>query len=257
MVDFEEREVNHRNCPLTNTPGGAGALFGGMLILAGVLLFLDNLNILPIEMARAFWPLALIIWSIAWLVRCRSTAAKVWSTAGSVAGVLLLLGRSHIIPVSMRILWPIALIATGTVMLIYRIRWLRFSRKFVVGASLKSTSISSGTLEEVAVFSSINRKLETADFTGGELTAVFGAIEIDMRFAAMTPPLRPAVLEANAIFGSIEIRIPDSWRVQLQGSAVFGAYEDKTIPPRPETGVEPPALVIRGGTAFGSVQIRN
>jgi hypothetical protein len=45
--------------------------------------------------------------------------------------------------------------------------------------------------------------------------------------------------------------------VQLQGNAVFGAYEDKTIPPRPEAGVEGPTLVVRGGTAFGAVEISN
>jgi hypothetical protein len=43
----------------------------------------------------------------------------------------------------------------------------------------------------------------------------------------------------------------------MQGSAVFGTYEDKTIPPRPEPGVALPTLIIRGGTAFGSVVIRN
>jgi hypothetical protein len=66
-----------------------------------------------------------------------------------------------------------------------------------------------------------------------------------------------AVIEANAAFGAIELRVPETWRVSMQGNAVFGAYEDKTIPPRPEPGAETPTLVIKGGTAFGAVIIRN
>ena len=109
----------------------------------------------------------------------------------------------------------------------------------------------------MAIFSSVKRRIETPKFEGGELSSVFGSIAIDMRWAAMAAPDRQAVIEANTAFGSIELRVPDTWRVRLQGNAVFGAYEDKTIPPRPEPGVEAPTLVIRGGTAFGSVEIRN
>ena len=39
--------------------------------------------------------------------------------------------------------------------------------------------------------------------------------------------------------------------------AVFGAYEDNKIPTRTEPGIEFPMVVIRGGTVFGAVIVRN
>jgi predicted membrane protein len=231
-------------------------MVGLLLVLGGTLLFLDNLDILPFATARAFWPIALIAYS-ATFIRSKSAATMVWAATGILAGVLLLLGNYHVLRVSIDTLWPLLLIATGIVLLIYRLRWRRFSDRFVVGSSSKTRSTMINKLAEFAIFSSLRRKVETANFEGGELTSVFGAIVIDMRWAAISSPGKQARIEANAAFGSIELRIPETWRVQLQGSAVFGAYEDKTIPPRPEPGVEWPTLVVSGGTAFGAVEIRN
>jgi Domain of unknown function (DUF5668)/Cell wall-active antibiotics response 4TMS YvqF len=260
MVDFEKREINGRRCGLSG-PVGPGMILGLLLVTGGTLLLLDNLNILPFRAAKAFWPLALLALSGAWLygsVRgSRGPATTVWAATGVAAGILLLLGNYDVIRLSLRDLWPLALIATGIVMLIYRLRWRQFTQRFVVGSGSKTRSASLSKLQEFAIFSSVVRKVETPKFEGGELTSVFGAIVIDMRFANISSPDRHATIEANVAFGSIELRVPDTWRVQLQGSAVFGAYEDKTIPPRPEPGIEWPTLVVRGGTAFGAVEIRN
>lgn len=252
MVDFEKRELKKDS----TGPLGPGMTVGLLLVLGGTLLFLDNLNILPFEAARAFWPIALILYSAA-CMRTKSVVVMVWAVTGMVAGVVLLLGNYGILRISGNVVWPLILIATGIVMLIYRLRWQRFTERFAIGSGTETTSSSMSRLQEVAIFSSVKRRIETPKFEGGELSSVFGSIAIDMRWAGMAAPDRQAVIEANTAFGSIELRVPDTWRVRLQGNAVFGAYEDKTIPPRPEPGVEAPTLVIRGGTAFGSVEIRN
>ena len=43
------------------------------------------------------------------------------------------------------------------------------------------------------------------------------------------PSESPMLTHGGSVtLGAIELRIPESWRVNLQGNAVFGAYEDKT-----------------------------
>jgi len=242
---------------------GSGMIVGLLLIVAGVLLFLDNLNILPFETARAFWPLVLAVYCAAVFYHSGSVAVKVWAGTGVLAGILLLLGNYNVLHVTLATLWPLLLISTGIVMLIYRMRWLEVSMRFRhraasisanIGANAR-TRTSVNRLQEFAIFSSVKRRVETASFEGGELSSVFGGIEIDLRRSAIAAA--SAVIEANAVFGGIELRIPENWRLSLQGNAVFGAYEDKTIPPRPEPGLEIPTLIIRGGAAFGGVVIRN
>jgi predicted membrane protein len=233
-----------------------GFIGGALLIIFGTLLFFDNLGILPVSVFGAFWPIVFLCMGVYGFIRSRSSTVRVWAAASVIAGVLLLLDAFHVIYVTARSLWPLALIATGVAMLVYRARWADLTNRFSIGAN-NATSTMSNNLTEFALFSGVKRRIETQNFEGGDLSSVFGSIELDLRWAGISTPGRIAVLEANAAFGAIELRIPESWRLSLQGNAVFGAYEDKTIPPRPEPGVETPTLVIKGGTAFGAVIVRN
>jgi len=110
---------------------------------------------------------------------------------------------------------------------------------------------------ESIVFGGAERRVESQNFEGGKVEAVFGGMELDLSGAAITSPDRRAILEVNAVFGGIEIRVPRTWRVEKKGSAVFGGFDDKTFPPRPEPGVEPPTLVIRGAAVFGGIEVKN
>ncbi|HZL57903.1 MAG TPA: LiaF domain-containing protein, partial [Bryobacteraceae bacterium] len=159
-------------------------------------------------------------------------------------------------------LGPLILIAIGVILLLYRVRlkdipWEEWKCANLRIGSNARTRTTGNRADEYAVFSGVRRNVENLNFEGGEMTAVFGSIEVDLRRASISSPEKQATIEANVAFGAIELRIPESWRVALRGNAVFGAYEDKTIPPRPDAGSVVPTLVVRGGTAFGAVTVRN
>jgi predicted membrane protein len=233
-----------------------GFIGGAMLIVLGTLLFFDNLGILPFSVFVAFRPLFFMGIGAYGFFRCGGVVLRIWSAAAFLAGVLLALGAFRIVHVTMATLWPLALIAIGAVMLVSRLNWTTLTDTFNIGSSANSRTLAT-RLSEVAVFSGVKRRIEAQNFEGGELSSVFGGIEVDLRRAGISTDGKVAVLEANAAFGAVELRIPENWRLSMQGTAVFGAYEDKTIPPRPEPGVETPTLVIKGGTAFGAVIVRN
>jgi hypothetical protein len=88
------------------------------------------------------------------------------------------------------------------------------------------------------------------------MIAVFGGIEVDLREANISPG-KEVVVDANATFGGIELRVPYSWEVVTRGMGIFGGYEDKTVPPRPTEGVTPPRLLVTGYAVFGGVSIQN
>jgi hypothetical protein len=237
-----------------------GSLVAVILIVAGALLFLDNLGLLPIHNIGDYWPLALVAWGVTIFERKRTAHSLIWAAAVVVFGCLLLLGNLHIIHVTGSIFWPLVLIAFGATMLVGRSGlpasfpgwWAAQSDDAKAGQSYFGNR-----LMESVVFSGAERRVESQNFEGGKVDAVFGGIELDLSGAAISSPDHRAILEANAVFGGIEIRVPRTWRVEKKGAAVFGGFEDRTFPPRPEPGVEPPTLVIRGAAVFGGIEVKN
>ncbi len=242
-----------------------GSLFALMLIVAGALLFLDNLGILPIQDIRAYWPIFIVIWGVSMFDRMRNPVASIWSLALIVWGILLILGNLHILHVSGSVFWPVMLIAFGVTMLVRPTQFREWPERIRLQARLHthSRARSSGEsffgnrLQESVVFASVNRRVETQQFEGGKVDSVFGSIELDLSGASISSPDRRARLEANAVFGGIEITVPRTWKVVMKSSAVFGGCDDQTVPPRPEPGLEPVTLVITGAAVFGGVEIRN
>ena len=108
---------------------------------------------------------------------------------------------------------------------------------------------------EYAVFGGGKRKLNTFDFKGGHVDAVFGGFEIDLRDALMDGD--SAVLETNAVFGGIEVRIPITWSAVVQGVGVFGAFQDETTQPNQTLIPNPKRLIVKGGAVFGAVEVKN
>jgi predicted membrane protein len=238
------------------------ASFGALVLIAvGTILFLDNLGLVPFANIRAYWPLAIAVFGVTLLMRARTACALVWAGTMVAIGVLLTLGNLGILPVTIGSLWPIFLIAAGVSMLFKRTPWngprtwsRRWPERFHAGARVRG---SFRNLDENAVFSSVNRRIDSPNFERADLNCFFGELKLDLRGAGISAPVREAVVETNVAFGAIKLRVPETWKVVVSGSAVFGAYEDRTVPPRPGPGVDPPTLIVNGSAAFGAVEIDN
>jgi hypothetical protein len=256
----------------------SGSLFALMLIVAGALLFLDNLGILPLGDIEAYWPVWMILLGVLIVDRRKSVVAIIWAVALIACGILLILGNLRVLHVTEDVVYPMILIAFGATLLARpaslrdwnlhalpgrmhfaaSMRSMRRRQRFSGWRSDDTSDNFAGdTLNEAFVFRSMNRRVESQQFGGGKLDVVFGSIELDLSGASISAPDRRAELEANAVFGGIEIRVPRTWKVIMRSTSVFGGCDDKTIPPRPEPGLEPATLVIRGGAVFGGIEIRN
>jgi hypothetical protein len=105
------------------------------------------------------------------------------------------------------------------------------------------------------VFSGTKRRIDSQDFKGGDIVAVFGGVNIDLRNAAIAGDR--AVIDLNVMFGGVDIRVPETWNVVMKGMPLFGGFEDKTIHPKPDPNVKTPELVITGAAIFGGVKTDN
>ena len=236
-------------------PPAPGVIIAILIIGVGVLLFLDNFGLFHIYNLWRYWPVVLIAVGVSKLFDCRGTGGRVWAGIMIAFGVLFLLDALRIVHVGWHLIWPLALVGLGVSMLMKSLE-----RKAAVDRCVTTSSgdaSAADTLREWVVFGGIKRRLDTPNFQGGEMVAVFGGIEVDLRRANIADTVKEVVIDANATFGGIELKVPENWRVITRGFGIFGGYEDKTIPPRPQDGVTAPTVVITGYAIFGGVAVQN
>jgi predicted membrane protein len=239
-------------CPGRGRALGTRLVFAVFLIAAGTLLFLDNLGLIPVHNLWAYWPLVLVALGTAKLSSSSRSMGRLWGSMLVVGGALILACNLGLLHVRDEIIWPLLLIAVGLVMLMQTLE-TRKASKYVVEGPGGSVPVSDNLLHDSAIFGSVKRKFETQNFQGGEALSVFGNVEVDVRRVQIPPGQNSVSLEANALFGAVKLRIPETWRVEIRGAAILGNYEDKTTPPR--IGVETPTLIVTGYAIFGSVEI--
>jgi predicted membrane protein len=228
----------------------SGMVIGGLIVVVGLAFLLDNLGIVRIYDIWRYWPVVLVAYGISRVLESRSPASYVWGGLCALVGALLLLTELHVLPVSFdffELFWPLLLIGFGASMLLRSME----RRKYLDGAPA-STSPDLGLW---VIFSGSKRRIDAADFRGGEIVAIFGGVNLDLRHAAISG--ERAVIDVNALFGGVDIRIPDTWLVVMKGMGVFGAFEDKTAPPKADPSVKTPQLVITGAAVFGGVKVDN
>jgi hypothetical protein len=158
-------------------------------------------------------------------------------------GVFLQLSEMGITRLNFWDLWPVTIIVAGVAML-----WQAL-RKEAPGVS------ANPHFDAVYVFGGGDRQINTKNFNGGSLFAIFGGYKVDFRNADIDGD--QAVLDASAIFGGGEIRVPETWLISVKGVGVFGAYEDKTRHVQPDPSKPTKTLVIRGIAMFGGIEIKN
>lgn len=217
----------------------AKLVIGLFAIVIGILFLLDHRGIIQIQDFWRFWPVVFIAIGVGKLFE-RNNPDKMMG-----AGVMFIIGSVFLLInfgyFGWGQIWPVALIGIGVLMLLQAIR-----------PGHRSDPVL-GPLDSNAVFSSIEKNINERDFTGGRVHTVFGSVELDLRNADMQG--EKASIDANVVFGSVEMKIPDTWKVEVEAGAVFGSCENKTRAPL--ATASPKTLVIRGDIVFGSIEIRN
>jgi len=228
---------------------GWGGLIPGAIILAvGIIFLLDSLGYVRARHFLQFWPMILIFVGIAKIARRDS---RIWGALVLLFGIFLQLSELGIGHFSWGQFWPLLLIAGGAMAM-----WSAIQARRLMPTASSDTTDPRDTLDESAIFGGIEKRLNSREFRGGRLQAIFGGIELDLRDADMLG--NEAVIHANAIFGGIEMRVPETWFVATRGQGVFGGFSDSTrfLPPAdPEKPKK--TLIVLGTSLFGGVEIRN
>jgi predicted membrane protein len=227
-------------------PTGASAwLPGAILIALGTLFLLDHLGIINVNAIWKYWPVILIVVGIAKFV---NEGKRVGGLVLVLVGAFFMAQHLGYRMFTWDTLWPVIIIIAGIAMI-----WGRFD----VPKLMPEMAASEKTVQAVALFGGVERRIHTPNLTGGSITAMFGGVEMDFRSADIEG--EEAVIFLDAMFGGIELVVPDRWAVVWEGQNIFGGYGDETRPPLPDVPGAPPKkrLVLRGRAVFGGISIKN
>lgn len=225
-------------------------MIGVAVIVVGVLFLLDNLGILEFDYAFQLWPAVFILAGVLKFTQSRSNGGRIMGGTICLAGALLLLKGLGLVYIGWGTLVPLIMIGMGLAV-VFKSTQARRPAPHMLDkeAGLKDADHDS-VINITALLGGIERRITTANFQGGEVTAIMGGCELDLRQAGMHDV---AVLNVFAMWGGIEIKVPADWAVSLEGTPIMGAFSEKTITP-PAAAKR---LIIRGYAVMGGVEVRN
>src|SRR5258708_37755141 len=96
----------------------SGLLFGGLVVVAGLLMLLDNLNIIRIHDFWRYWPIIVVIIGVGKVLEARSPMGYVWGGMIALVGAFILLDNLDVVPFNFDLLWPIFIIGFGIIVLL-------------------------------------------------------------------------------------------------------------------------------------------
>jgi predicted membrane protein len=212
---------------------------GLALVILGVIFLSDTFHIIRFgRLISSWWPLILIIVGVTKLSGRDVKGGWILIIVGIILQLMTLnivgwhfIGR----------LWPVILIIIGIGILLRRSSSDSCYEK-------DFTESSEDTLEFDAIFSGTEKQITSQKFHGGEISAIFGSIKLDLRNTKIVP--EGCTLTADAIFGSIEIYVSPDVTVNLKGSQILGSVTN-----RANSIKGGPTITIKGNAIFGSIRI--
>ena len=218
------------------------ALVGLLLLGVGSLLFAQNLDLVETRRYWKYWPVLPLAIGLLKLVQRGNRGDKVFGVAlTAFGGAQLARVLGYWSPGPADVVAAVLIVVGG----FFIVRGL-FGRP-----EPAVTPDTSDTISGFAVMAGFERSNNSQNFRGGDLTAVMGGCEIDLRQASMRAP---AAIDVFAMWGGIEVRVPEDWTVELRGMPLLAGFVDKTRPPSIATEKR---LVVRGVALMGGVEIKN
>jgi predicted membrane protein len=217
-------------------------LIVGLGVLAiGLLWTLDNLHLIDADRYLEWWPVILIVAGLARLMD--GSSSRFGSAVIVIVGTVLLLDSLDIGNIDVGDLFPLGIAVLGA-----KLVWDAMNRK----RRPSSLTDPGSEVHAFAMMSGIRRQSTTREFHGGDANAIMGGVELDLRNAEIREG-EEAVLDVFAMWGGIEIMVPENWRVVGKVLPLMAGFEDKTTH-RTGTG---PVLIVRGTVLMGSIVVKN
>ncbi len=249
-MDYINNDENSKKAHCSKTDGLP--IMGIFLIGLGIVFLFDRMNLIP-----NYWRHIILSWQ-SLLIFIGSI--NIFKRHARFPGIILILiGSAFLIPKiidipfeTRQLIWPIVLISIGLT-IVFKARNIKPPQFFKPNA--ESINNSQEKIEEVAIFGGGKRIITSNNLKGGNITAIFGGLELDLTRADIDGDI--AVLEVACIFGGTTIIVKSEWDVQVQVASIMGGFSDKRkVYKRGENAAPSKILIIKGTAIFGGGEVK-
>lgn len=230
-------------------------LAGSLLILAGGLLFLETFDLIGFSLRYYIFSWKTLLIGIG-IVLMSNPERR--TTAYILIGLGVAFWLPSFIDYNVRfsqVFFPIILIGVGVVILTRmgkRRDEHHTNHKFRNHA--EKDDIGMDYLDDISILGGGNKKIQSQNFKGGRITAIFGGSEYDFKSAVLSEG--GSVIDVFTMFGGSKLIVPEDWQVKSDVLSLFGGFTDKRSI-RPSDIDESKTLMIKGFVMFGGIEVKN
>jgi predicted membrane protein len=161
-----------------------------------------------------------------------SFRSVLWHAAVLVIGVVFLLTNLNVWTLNIGQLWPVVLVAISLALLFsWRVRLPRQADVLAQRSQRQLVGRADNAWKVIRVFSGGEEVVSSQVFEGGEVTAIFSGVDLDLREAEMVKG--KATIDATVTCGGMELTVPKGWKVNIQATPILGGTEKQTPPAAP------------------------
>lgn len=225
-------------------------VIGLFVIGIGLLFLVDNLGWLDLDLRVHILPTVLIGAGILKAMQTRTQSGVVVGGVMIGLGGLLMLKEMGFIDVGWNVLWPLLLIGAG-VAVVFKSNANR-TQQGLAALDPQAKVDGESVINYTAIMGGFKQRITTQDFRGGEITAIMGGCDLDLRQSSTAGD---AVLNVFVMCGGITVKVPIDWTVVFEGMPIMGGFDEKTVP---VTGAgSGKRLIVRGYVIMGGMEVRN
>jgi len=215
--------------------GGVKLIAGIFFTVLGVLLTLDNLDLLDADRFLPFWPVVFIAIGI---LKFQDRRSRMMAILAIGIGALLIVFNNDWLQFSIFDFWPVVLILAGLGIVAHA---FGFRAPDISGES-------SGTIW--AVFGVRKEAVTARNYAGGRIISFMGGCELDLTKADMEQG--SAELEVLVVWGGIEIKVPEGWEVIGNTIPIMGGADIRT-----KAAPGGRRLIVNGTAIMGGIDIKS
>ena len=197
-------------------------IWGVAIIALGIIFGGNALGLFQLNVFfDGWWTLFIIVPSVISLITEKD---KLSSLGFLAAGIILLLAAQNVFDydVAWKAILAVFLIVIGLGIIIKGV--FKNNNDKEVEKKIQDLNNNKVMDSQMSIFSGNDRIYNDETFTGANLLAVFGGVNLDLRNAKFD---KDTVIKAFCLFGGIDIIVPKDIKVQIKSGFIFGGFSDE------------------------------